>query len=216
MVITYYGASCFKIQSGDVILVFDPPSQKSGFKTPRFQSDVVLISHEHSNHNGFESIPGREKGIEPLLINTPGEYEARGITIRGVQTYHDSSSGKKYGLNTAYVLNWEGIKICHLGDFGEKEVRPELQEILDEVDILFLPINGAIINSEQAVKIVNQTEPKVVIPMHYFTKTFNVDKKALSAFLKEAGQEKAELFEKFTLKKKDILDKKQEVIVLKY
>jgi L-ascorbate metabolism protein UlaG (beta-lactamase superfamily) len=214
MVITYYGVSCFKIQSGDTIIVLDPPSKKSGFKPPRFQADVVCISHNHPGHNGLEHIPGKEKGTVPFGITGPGEYEIKGVTVKGLRTFHDSLSGKKYGLNTVYNFVFDKINICHLGDFGEKELRPELQESLGEVDILFVPINGAIIAAEQAVKIINQIEPKVVIPMHYFTKSFKVDKKCLSAFLKEIGQEKVTPVEKFTFRKREISDKKQEVVVL--
>jgi len=213
MVITYYNASCFKVQSGDTVLLFDPPSKNSGFKTPRFQTDIVFISHNHENHNGHENIPSKTEEA-PFVITGPGEYEVKNTVIRGIKTFHDSDNGKKHGLNTAYVVNFENTRICHLGDFGEQELRPETQEALGEIDILLMPINGAIVGAERAVKLINQIEPKIIIPMHYFAKNFVLDKKALSDFLKEIGQEKANEMEKLTLRKKDIGDKKEEVTVL--
>ena len=210
MVITYYGVSCFKVQSGDTVLVFDPPSKKSGLKPPRFQADVVFVSHGHDKHNGFENIAGKDKESEPFLINTPGEYEVNGIVIRGVDTFHDTEDGKKLGHNTAYVLSLENINLCHLGDFGEKELRPVTQESFGEVDILFVPVDGGnVLEVENATKVINQIEPKIVIPMHYDSQ------KKLDIFLKEMGKEKIKPIEKFSFKKKDIADKKGEVVVLK-
>ncbi len=214
MVITYYGASCFKIQSGDVVLAVDPPSKKSGFKPPRFQADVVFISHDSPNHNGVDCLSGREKDSLPFTISGPGEYEFKKIPAIGIRTFHDPVSGKKFGVNTSYVFEFEGTSICHLGDFGEKELRPEVQEILGEVDILFVPLGGAVTEISQAIKIVNQIEPKIIIPMHYFTKDNKIDKKILNEFLKELGQEKAAPMDKFTFKQKDIAEKEGEVVVL--
>lgn len=209
MVITYYGISCFKVQSGDMVLAIDPPSKKSGFKAPRFQADVVFVSHDHGEHNGFENIAGKEKNNEPFLINTPGEYEIKGMAVRGLNTFHDSVEGKKYGLNAAYIFSLENLNICHLGDFGEKELRAGVQEFLGGVDILFIPVGGGeVLEPENAVKIINQIEPKIIIPMRY-------DKKKLSMFLKEIGQERVKAAEKLSFKKKDIFDKKGEVVVLK-
>jgi L-ascorbate metabolism protein UlaG (beta-lactamase superfamily) len=159
MIITYYGISCFKIQSGDTILAFDPPSKKSDFKAPRFQADIVFVSHGHVGHNGHENIvpKEKEKNGEPFLINGPGEYEIAGVLARGIRSFHDSESGRKQGLNTIYTLTLENINLCHLGDLGEKELRPEVQEVLGNIDVLFAPVGGGdVIGFENAVKIINQ------------------------------------------------------------
>lgn len=214
MIITYYGASCFRVQSGDIVLAFDPPSKKSGFKSPRFQADVVLISHQHSNHNGFENITSKDKETPPVLISGPGEYEVKKTPITGIRTFHDIVQGKKYGLNTVYVLILEDTRICHLGDFGEKELRPESQEAMGGVDILFVPISGSVNDVDAAVKITNQIEPKIIIPMHYFSKDFKIDKKRLSEFLKAMGQEKVSGIEKISLRKKEVVEKNSEIVVL--
>lgn len=189
-------------------MVFDPPSKKSSFKSPRFRADAVLISHDHADHNGYEMISDKENG-NPLKIDGPGEYEIKGMDITGVPSFHDPSSGKKLGRNTIYAAKIEDIKICHLGDFGEKELRNETLESIGTVDILFLPIGGkTVIDPENAVKIANLLEPKIIIPMHY-------EKKELSDFLKESGVETLKPEEKLTLKKKDLPEGKAEVKILK-
>ncbi|MCF7835681.1 MAG: MBL fold metallo-hydrolase [Candidatus Marinimicrobia bacterium] len=217
MVITYYGISCFKVQSGDTVLAFDPPSKKSGVKAPRFQADVVLVSHNHDNHNGVDNMTSKDKGEKDFfLIDGPGEYEAKGMFVQGIQTFHDQESGKKHGLNSVYVVNFENIDFCFLGDFGEKELRAETRESIGDVDVLFVPIGGeSVTDIRDIIKIINQIEPKVVIPMHYMMGDQKQADKTLSNFLKELGQDKIVPVDKFTFKKKDILDKKGEVVVLK-
>ena len=208
MVITYYGLSCFKVASGEFVLAFDPPSKKSSFKSPRFRADAVLISHNHDSHNGYDMISGKEN-TAPLKVDGPGEYELQGVNISGAPSFHDQVSGKKYGSNTIYVVEMENMKICHLGDFGEKELGAEALEMISSVDILFLPIGGkTVLDPESASAIANRLEPRIIIPMHY-------DKKELSAFLKEAGVESAKSEEKLTIKNKDLPEGKTQVVVLK-
>lgn len=213
MVITYYGVSCFKVQSGETVLAFDPASKEFpagdfDLKTPRFQADVVLTSHkQHSDHNG--TLPGKGDKEEAIVIDGPGEYEIGGVYINGADSFHDENQGEELGRNTIYTLNVEGISICHLGDFSEKNLRPETKSEIGEVDILFIPISGPYNNPQKAAKIAAQLEPKIVIPMHY-----HKDAKALKVFLDELGSGAQKPVDKLTLKKKDLSDKQTEVIVL--
>jgi L-ascorbate metabolism protein UlaG (beta-lactamase superfamily) len=200
MIITYYGVSCFKMQSGGLVLVIDPPSKRSGLKAPRFGADIVLISHDHDRHNGFEVIQPREQK-EPFLISGPGEYEIKEVVIQGIRSFHDAVSGRARGLNTVYLINLENLNICHLGDFGEKELRPELLSALGgKIDLLFSPVT---------FPFVNQLSPKIVIPMHYKNKS------QLGEFLKSIGQEnKSQPLDRFSFRAKDIFDKNSEAVVL--
>ncbi len=208
MVITYHGVSCFKIQSGETILIFDPPSKNSKIKAPRFRADIILQSHDHPNHNGAEDFLKKE---EFFIVDGPGEYEAKGIYIRGVKSFHDSDNGKKAGLNTIYALRVEGVSLCFLGDFGEKEWRPELKEEIGKVDVLFIPIGGGnVLEPEASQKFISQIEPAIAIPMHYS----EGKKDGLKEFLAEMGQKDAKPVEKLSLKKKDIVENGTRVVVL--
>lgn len=201
MTITYYGVSCFKIQSKEVIFVFDPPSKESNFRSPRFKSDIVFISHNHANHNGKENFIESES----FIIEGPGEYELKNILTKGIESYHDSSGGKKKGTNTIYLVEGEGIKLCHLGDFGEQEISSNLKEKIGQVDILFLPVDSDLVSGEEAFRIINQIEPKLVIPMHY-----NLSKKHqnnFQEFLKEFNQGKINEEEKIIIKSKEFKEK---------
>lgn len=211
MVITWYGQSCFKIQSGETVLVADPFDKAIGLTPPRGQVSVVTISHQHYDHNNLESL----SAVDPFVVDGPGEYEIKGINILGVGTYHDAKEGKERGNNTAYVIEMENIRICHLGDLGQDKLTNEQLELLDGIDILMIPVGGIYtIDGEGASGIINQIEPKVAIPMHYKIQGLNIKLDGVEEFLKEMGSPKIQPTEKFTIKKKDLPEEMQ-IIVMK-
>ncbi|OGF83026.1 hypothetical protein A3B18_02420 [Candidatus Giovannonibacteria bacterium RIFCSPLOWO2_01_FULL_46_13] len=209
MVITYYGLSCFKVESGKLTLAFDPPSKDSDLKPPRFSADVVLSSHNHPRHNGLHELSG-----EPFLISGPGEYETKELLITGSPSFHDKSGGEKKGLNTIYTVEMENMRLCHLGDLGTAELSAEALEAIGEVDILFVPAGGEdVLDPEEAVKVINLIEPKIVIPMHYaLAKSIKGAK--IEEFLDELGEKGIKGEEKLTIKKKELPEEGMKVVVL--
>ena len=200
MVITYYGAACFKVQSGETVLAFNPPSKESEYKSPRFASDIVLVSSNHKDYNGWENLPGKTEDAKPFVAEGQGEYEVSGIYIKGI-----GSNGRD---NTVYTLALEDIFICHLGALS-KEMDPSLKEAVGEVDILFIPIGGGeLLDPQKAAGAAIHLEAKVVIPMNY-------NESQLKQFIKEFGAGEATAADKLTIKKKDLAEKKGEVVVLK-
>ena len=204
MVITYYGLSCFKIQSGDTAIAVDPFSKECGLTPPRFEAQAVLVTHDHENHNNIETLAGT-----PFKITGPGEYEFKGILVRGIESFHDAKGGKAKGKNTIYIIEWEGMRLAHMGDYGEENLRSEIQESLGTPDILFLPVGGPAspsqgggdtIDGEVAAKFINKVEPRIIIPMHYKVSGLKSKLDGVEVFMKEMG-EKVEAEEKLTIKK---------------
>ena len=215
MVITYYGLSCFKVQSGELTVTFDPPSRESDLRPPRFETHVALSSHDHPAHNGLKELSSKKEG-GPFLVSGPGEYEVEGLAISGFGSFHDSEQGKKLGLNTIYKLRMENISLCHLGDLGEAKIEPETLEALGEIDVLFVPVGGKdVLDPEEAVKVINQLEPKIVIPMHFAMPQTPLKGARAEEFLKEFGEEKIKPEEKFTFKKKELEAESTKVVLLK-
>lgn len=211
MVITWYGQSCFKLQSGELVGVIDPFGKEIGLTPPRFRADFVLITHPHSDHANKDTIPE-----SPFVIEGPGEYEIKGVAVRGLQTYHDNAEGKERGLNTIYMIEMEGMKICHLGDFGEKEMRDDILEKIGDVDILLIPVGGySTISGEDAARIANKIEPRIVIPMHYKIPGLKAPLESAEKFLKEMGARSAEAEEKLVIKAKDLPQEEMRVVVLR-
>ena len=216
MQIIWRGQSCFQITSqigknNLVNIVIDPFDETIGLRIPKLEADILLVSHNHYDHNNIKAVEG-----DPFLVDGPGEYEVKGIFIQGIDSYHDSSFGKERGLNTIYIIETEEMKICHLGDLGQKELTDEQIEKIIEVDILMIPVGGIFtISAKEAMKIISQIEPKVVIPMHYCLPKLKVKLEDLDKFLKAMGIKKIEPLLKLSIKKKDVLTEEAKIIVLK-
>ena len=178
MEITWLGHSCFLIRGKEKTIITDPCHPDLGYRLGEPEADIVTMSHFHPGHSYIEGVAD-----EPKQIKSPGEYEIGGIFITGVATFHDDKKGELKGKNTIYVIEMDGITLCHLGDLGHP-LGPNLVEELGDVDILFLPIGEvSTIPVDTAVEIVRQLEPPLVIPMHYKTKAFTGNLSLVEKFL---------------------------------
>ena len=210
MKITWCGHSCFKIVTKNATIITDPFSKDIGLKPPRCEADIVTVSHNHHDHNNTSTLRK-----SPFVINSPGEYELRGVAILGINSFHDRKRGEERGLNTLFIIKAEGIRICHLGDLGQEELTDEQLEKLGEIDILMIPVGGTYtISSEEVTNIINQIEPKIVIPMHYKIPKLNIKLQGVDTFLKEIGIEK-QVVDQLIIKKKDLSKEKIKVVVMK-
>ena len=165
--IVWAGQSCFEISVSDgkdhsATIVIDPFGDV-GLKMPSFTADVLLTTHDHQDHNNIKAVKG-----EPFIITGSGEYEVKGVFVKGIDSFHDDVDGKDRGKNTIYTIETENIRFCHLGDFGQKQLTDDQLEKIGPVDILMIPVGGVYtIDASQAQKIVGQVDPKIVIPMHF-------------------------------------------------
>jgi len=215
MIITWYGHSCFKIQTkpqrgSEEITIFTDPFDKSiGLKPPQGNADIVLVSHSHHDHNNTSALKG-----EPFIIDAGGEYSVKEILIEGINSYHDKEKGALRGLNTIYTIQSEDIKICHLGDLGHILSEDQVEKI-GNVDILMIPIGGNYtLDAKEAEKVINQIDSKIIIPMHYKIDGLNLDIDTKDIFAKEVGLEVENGIKKFTLKSSDIKNTQNKVLFM--
>lgn len=215
MEIIWHGQSCFTIKGKNATIVLDPYHEEIGLKLPQLKADIVLVSHDHFDHNNVEAVEGEYK-----LFNSPGEYERLGVTILGIEAFHysknDEEEAKKRGKITIFALDVDGFKICHLGDLGHK-LTSDLLEAIGDVDILMVPVGGKFtIDAEKAVEVVEQIEPRVIIPMHYKIPGNTTEIDTNEKFLKEVGVAGAVEIDKFSVKAvTDLPDDKTDYVVLK-
>ncbi len=208
MIITYHGVEFFKLQFGDTIIALNPVSKESKFKNIRFGADMALYSLNDKDMNGIENVAHGDRS--PFIVSGPGEYEIKGIFIKGAPS--ESGYGGEKRINTIYTINMEGMNLCFLGALDMKDLPEAAKEAIDDVDILFVPIGGeGVLNPADAYKLAVKLEPKIIIPMHYGQVG---DKNALKIFLKEGGEENTKPADKLTIKKKELEGKEGEIIVL--
>ena len=143
------------------------------------QADVVLITHDHSDHNDAKSLPGT-----PEILKGSGPMAAKGISFKGIPVYHDPSKGSERGANTIFTFVVDGLRVCHLGDLGHLLGDKDLTEI-GPVDILMIPVGGHFtIDPKEATRVVEQIRPKVVIPIHFKTEKCGFPIAPVDDFLK--------------------------------
>ena len=211
MVITYHGGQFFKVAFGSTTLAVNPVSKSSKLPQTRFGADIVLVSMLDPDFDGIENVTHGDK--QPFVAHGPGEYEVKGIFIRGIAapSKYGLSAGKADGadhLSTLYVVEMEGMHLAFLGPISSRKLPAESKELLEDIDVLFVPIGGGeLLTPSDAHELSVELEPRLVIPCHY-------DAAHLKSFLKEEGEESMKPVDKLTLKKKDLEGKEGEVIVL--
>jgi L-ascorbate metabolism protein UlaG (beta-lactamase superfamily) len=176
MEITYLGHSCFKLKNKQGVVIIDPYSEKTGPTLGRQTADVVVSSHAHDDHSAVERIKGSSEGEQPIIITHPGEYEVKGISIFGIEAYHDNQEGKVRGEDIIFVMVMDNVSVCHLGDLGQEKLSEEQIERIGEVDVLLCPVGGHYtLDAKGAIAVMNQLEPKIFVPMHYRTPRHNLE-----------------------------------------
>lgn len=210
MDIYWYGQSFFKIKGKTTTLFVDPFGPEfTGLRLPKdMQGDLKLSTHSHEDHNNLGAITG-----DPVRIEGPGEYEAKGVTVVGLSVYHDKAKGAERGRNTIYNIEVDGLHIVHLGDLGHILSDTEVEDV-GLCDILMVPVGGVYtIDAKEASEVVAQLEPKVIIPMHFFLDGLKFQLGPLDPFLKEMGVEDYEALNKLVITK-DKLPDEPKVVVL--
>ncbi len=202
MIITYHREGFVKVQQGELVVAFNPISREIDPKATRFGADLCLSSLNSPSFNGCETVIFGNK--EPFVINGPGEYEIDGIFIYGLP-----SEGADGQINTIFITEIEGIKLCHLGALANANLDPKTIEDIGAVDILFVPTaGGPVLSPKDATKLATSLEPKIIIPVMFEDETM------LKTFAKEIGGDVANRVDKLTIKKKEVESKEGEVIII--
>lgn len=163
MKIKWFGHASFLIESKNGIKIVTDPFDKSvGYKIPDVHADIVTVSHSHYDHNAIDNVKGDFK-----VVDKEGKTEIKGIKIYGLNSYHDELKGQKRGKNIIFIIEVDGIKVCHLGDLGHIISK----DLIPDVNVLLIPVGGFFtIDAITAKRIIDSVKPNLVIPMHYKTK----------------------------------------------
>ena len=164
MQITWYGHSCFRLESAAGSVIFDPYERGSvpGMELPvGLSADLVLCSHGHGDHNAAS------------LVQVSGQQTD--YTVETLFCWHDDAQGAKRGENLIRIVSGGGFRVAHLGDIGH--MLPDSQlKVLHGVDALLIPVGGFYtIDAATAKALVDRIEPVVTFPMHYRGEGFGLE-----------------------------------------
>lgn len=198
MDITWLGLACFRIRGNQAVVITDPFPPDSGYTLGKQTADIVTVSHQHPSHSYVQGVSGAR------IVKGPGEYEISSVLIIGLTAYHDAVKGQSRGKNTVYLMEIDGVTICHLGDIGHV-IDDKLLEEIGKIDILMLPVGGVTsITPAMAAETIRKMEPKIVLPMHYKTPATSRELEPVESFLKEMGQSTIEPKPKLNINKNNL------------
>lgn len=174
----YFGLSMVQLETpGGKRVVFDPHAVPELGRN-LLSADIVCCSHLHSDHTQLQAVENPQaarvfQGLTPGAKGKPPEWKAidervGGIRVRTVGLFHDAEEGLARGKNSAFVLEIDGLKVCHLGDLGHDLDAAQVKAI-GPVDVLMVPVGGVYtLNGDGAKRVVAAIKPtRVVIPLHY-------------------------------------------------
>lgn len=210
MEIVWLGHSSFRIRAREATVITDPCPPSTGYAIGKPTADIVTLSHAHDDHTFLKAVAGK-----PTVLDSVGEYEISGAFVTAIQTYHDGERGGERGKNLTFVIEMEGIKICHLGDLGHVPTADQA-EGMTGADVLMIPVGGdSTIDAAKAAEIVPMLDARIVIPMHYKTPVTKGNLESADRFLKEMQASAVQAQPKLSLSYNTVPSDTQ-VIVLDY
>lgn len=167
MRLDYFAHSCFLLSHEGFRVLFDPYPATLGYPLPRVQDpDVVVVSHDHHDHNAVASVNGRAQVVRGVARRTFGP-----LTLSGAVGWHqDGDDAETVSLT---LLEWGGRRLAHFGDLGGPLDR-EQESLFQNLDLLLVPCGGRYtLDGPQAAQLVRHLAPKIAVPMHYDTPFLN-------------------------------------------
>ena len=164
---TFVGHATFLIETpGGASAVTD----YNGMRRPPYLPDAVTMNNAHSTHFSFF--------VEPEIPHAlPGWDPGGGVALHAV-TFKDMSifnvptnlrtriDGGVTNGNSIFVFKSQNLCIAHLGHLHHV-LTPEQHRRIRRVDVLFINVDGNTLSYRDALKVIDQISPRLVIPMHF-------------------------------------------------
>jgi L-ascorbate metabolism protein UlaG (beta-lactamase superfamily) len=169
--ITFLGHASFQIVSpAGVRAVTD----YNGLNVPADPPDIATMNHAHSTHYTLSPDPriphvlhGWAENGQPAAFDVA--IEDMHITNLPTNIRGWGSETERYG-NSIFVFESGGLCIAHLSHLHHLLEPADLNR-LGHIDIVMVAVDGSWTMSQQdAAAVVEQLQPRIVLPMHFFTR----------------------------------------------
>ncbi len=198
LAITFVGHGSLMFAFNDLIIHVDPVSREADYtKMPK--ADIILITHNHSDHLDSKAIGNLKKNETIVLgpenvvhelanasvIRNGETHNLRGLQIEAVPAYnikHKRDTGEPYhirGQGNGYVISFTDTRVYVAGD---TENVPEIKRLRD-IDVAFLPMNlPYTMTPEMVADVAKAIRPEILYPYHFSDTDPNELKELLSEF----------------------------------
>jgi L-ascorbate metabolism protein UlaG (beta-lactamase superfamily) len=219
--VRWWGQAMVSIETyWGLTVVIDPFPPNIGYDDPQLAADLVLITHEHPDHNHAQIVRGQPTVVHGLdeqgkvravhhvldrlpnalgptwqSVDAAGERSGHEIVVQTIPAWHDDEEGGARGGNALFVVDVDGVRIVHCGDLGQAKLTDEQLAALGRVDVLFVPVGGIYtVDGPQAAEIIDQVNPRFAIPIHFKTPALSFQLHGIEPFI-EAVRNRFELTE---------------------
>jgi len=175
--IEYRGANCVVIKSKKGNIVVDPTQNVGKVKETSDKETITLATQD-----------GFAPSDASFVVNMPGEYEHNDISIAGIPMQRQIDPEGKSAV--AYSILMDDVRIAVVGHISAPIADEDL-ESLGIIDVAIVPVGGGgyTLDARDAVAVVRQLDPKIVVPVHYSDDgvKYEVPQEKLELFVKELG-----------------------------
>ncbi len=208
--VRFWGQGLVTIETyWNLSVAIDPYALRIGYDDPGIVADLVLVTHEHYDHNNVDLIRGARhvvhalddagamRAVDVVLDRIPNQDDvqlssagatvlrsAHAVRVRSLAAFHDAVAGRDRGKVGMVLVEVDGVRILHCGDLGQPLLTPSQVEAIGNIDVLLVPVGGVYtIDGPEAARITEQVRPRIVVPIHYRTPTLTLPLARVDGFL---------------------------------
>jgi len=208
--VRFWGQGLVSIETyWNLSIAIDPYALRIGYRDPEIDADLVLVTHEHYDHNNVGLVRGARhivhaldnagaiRVVDLVLDRLPNQDDVKltsaaatvlrsthAIGVRSLAAFHDAVAGRDRGAVGMLLIEADGVRILHCGDLGQPLLTPSQLEAIGNLDVLLIPVGGVYtIDGPEAARITEQVRPRIVVPIHYRTADLTLPLEPIDDFL---------------------------------
>ncbi|MHC1786453.1 MAG: MBL fold metallo-hydrolase [Christensenellales bacterium] len=166
--LTLIGHASIKIKTSAGTLIYIDPNQAGDYKEA---ADIILISHEHQDHNKIGLCTPREDCLTLRVeqtINKDGSYNSFTHKDVQIEPFPACNSNHSRQTTNGFLLMFDGLTVYFASDTSKI---PEMESLAARaIDYAFLPIDGKYnMDAGEATACAGLIQARHNTPIHWFS-----------------------------------------------